>query len=191
LVARAGAGHVRVGGAAARGGAQVGGVLAVDEAGVAGRDRRYRGAVDAVGRARGGHVERCLADVEVAVDVVEGVVGRDAARAAGRVIARAGAGHVRVGGAAARGGAQVGGVLAVDEAGVAGRDRRYRGAVDAVGRARGGHVERCLADVEVAVDVVEGVVGRDAARAAGRVISRAGAGHVRVGGAAARGGAQV
>src|SRR5205814_4380841 len=134
--------RVRVGGAAARGGAQVAGVLAVDEAAVAGADRRYRVAVDAVGRARGGHVERCLADVEGARVVVEGVVGRDAAGAAGRVVARAGAGHVRVGGAAARGGAQVAGVLQVDEAAVAGAERRYRVTVDAVGRARGGHVER-------------------------------------------------
>src|SRR5204863_9889647 len=156
-------------------------------AGVAGAARRHRVAVDAVGRARGGHVERFFADV-AAARVVFALSLRDALPiSAGRVVARAGAGHVRVGGAAARGGAQVAGVLQVDEAGVAGADRRHTDAVDAVGRARGGHVERCLADVEGARVVVEVVVGRDAARARSREGRVGEGGNVRLGGSAARG----
>src|SRR5206468_2670585 len=105
---------------------QVGRPLAVLEARIGGGDRGHRVPVVPVRGARGGHGELLLEQVEVAGQVVEGVVVGDAARAARRVVAGPGGGAVGVGRGAGGLRRQVGRPLAVLEARIGGGDRGHR-----------------------------------------------------------------
>src|SRR5207247_230053 len=98
-------------------------------------------------------------NLEAATDVAEVVVAGDSTRAARAVGAGDRAGDLRVAGGAAGRAGQVGRPLAVDKADVARRDGGHRVPVDAVGRAGCDHGKARRNHAQVAVDIVDGVVG--------------------------------